>query len=118
MLAFVAAAFINLSLSAALALPDFRGQGHDFGKFLFAQFACYGPEHARAHGLISIVDEHRSIVIKADVSAVTAAMFLTGAHHDGAHHFTLFDRALRRRFFHRSGDDVAQPSAAADIAAV
>jgi len=86
--------------------------GHKLG-----EFARYRSKHARAYRLIGIVDKHGGVVVKTDITAVATPMLFARAYHDRAHNLALFDGAFRGRFFHRSGDDIAQPCPAADIAA-
>src|ERR1700680_4131795 len=117
MLAFVTVVSMNRCYPSALALPDFRGQGYDLGEFFFPQFARYGSEHARAYRLIGIVDKHGRVVVKTDITAIATPMLLARAHHYSAYNLALLDGAFRGRFFHRSGDDIAQTRPAADIAA-
>jgi hypothetical protein len=79
------------------------------GGKLLAQFAGHRSEDARPHGLVLFVDQHRRVVVELDVRPVLATIFLHGADDDRLHDRTLLDRAIRRSFFDRGGDDIAQP---------
>src|SRR5208337_2213152 len=97
-------------------LPDLRSQRYDLGELLLAQLSCHGTKYARPHRLAGIVDEHRGVVIEADVRAVLAAVFLAHAHDDALHNLAFLDLAFRRRFLHRRGDDVTQPGLQSRVA--
>ena len=84
---------------------------------LFAQFPGDGAEHARAHRLADIADQHRRVGIEADVGAVLAPGLLAHADDHAAHHFALLDRRIGRGLFHAGRDHVAQAGAQAEVAA-
>src|SRR5258708_1048617 len=54
----------RLMISRSPRLPDFRGQGNNFGEFLFAQLAAHRPKHARPHRLSRVVHQNGGIVAK------------------------------------------------------
>src|ERR1035441_7783002 len=92
-------------------------QGHDLHESLFAQFPGHGSEHARAHRLAQLGDQHCGIGIEPDIRAVLAPGLLAHAHDHAAHHFTLLDRGIRSRFFHAGRNHVAQAGPPAEVAA-
>src|ERR1039458_8340327 len=92
-------------------------QGHDLHESLFAQFPGHGSEHARAHRLAQLGDQHCGIGIEPDIRAVLAPGLLAHAHDHAAHHFTLLDRGIRSRFFHAGRNHVAQAGPQAEVAA-
>ena len=100
-----------------IAYRHLRRERDDLHEPALAQLARDRPEHARADRLVLVVDQHRGVAVEADVAAVAAALLLDGAHDDRLDDLPLLDRAVRRRFLHRRGDDVAEPRVAAGRAA-
>src|SRR5690606_13745430 len=96
-----------------LLLQHFRRERNDLHEPALAQLTRHRPEYARANRLVLVVDEHGGVPVEPDVAAVAAAEFLPRAHDDRLDHLALLDRAVRRRFLHRRGDDVAEPRIAA-----
>src|SRR5580700_7610581 len=74
----------------ATVLQNFRRQGNDLQKFLLAQFARHGTEHARPNRLAAFIDQHRGIRVEADICAVAPAMLFPSAHDHGLDHGALF----------------------------
>src|SRR6516162_2525750 len=68
--------FSLYTLRFAGASQDFRREGNNLQELLFAQLARHRSKHAGSYRLAGIVDEHRRVLVKADVGPVTAAMFL------------------------------------------
>src|ERR1017187_4010854 len=91
-------------------------QGHDLHESLFAQFPGHGSEHARAHRLAKLGDQHRGIGIEPDIRAVLAPGLLAHAHDHATHHFALLDRGIRSRLFHAGRNHVAQAGPQAEVA--
>src|ERR1035438_7522020 len=75
-----------MSQSDCHCLPNLRSQRNDLGELLFAQLSGHRAEHARAHRLVRVVDQHRGIVVEADVSAVFTAALLAHPHDDCFYH--------------------------------
>src|SRR5271156_4535057 len=48
-------------------LDNFRSQGHNLQKLLFAQFAGHGTKDAGAYRLAGIVDQYRCVLVETDV---------------------------------------------------
>src|SRR5260370_42146994 len=69
-----------------------RGQRDDPHESPVAQLPADGPENAGAARLHLLVDEHRGVLVEADVAAVGAATFLLGADDDAFDDFALLDR--------------------------
>jgi len=65
-----------------------------------------GPK-IRADRLLVLVDQHGSIAVEADHTAVATAHILAGAHDDGAVYVALLDASTRLRLLDRHHDDVA-----------
>jgi hypothetical protein len=89
-------------------LQNFRSQRNNLQEFLFAQFTGDWPENARPYWLAGIVDEHRCILVEADVSAVAPAMLLASTYDYGFHHFSFLYLAIRRSLFYAGGDYIAE----------
>src|ERR1022692_3439639 len=68
-----------------MALNDLRGERDDLQKFLVAQFAGHGPEHAGSLRLVLVVNQTGGVVVEADEGAVGAAQVALDAHHDRLH---------------------------------
>src|SRR5581483_570824 len=85
----------------------FRREADDLHESLVAQLAGDGAEDARAHRLIVRLDDHRGVLIKANIRAVLAARLFARADDDGAHDLALLDRAIGRCLFDRRRDDNA-----------
>src|SRR6516165_1641519 len=62
-----------------------RGERDDAHETPLPQLAAHGPEDARPSGLHLLVDEHRGVLVEADVAAVGSPPLLLGAHHDALH---------------------------------
>src|SRR5689334_3774570 len=84
-------------------LQNFRRQRNNLQKLLFSQLAGHGTKHACPNRLAGLIDQHRGILIKANIGAVPPAMLLALAHDHAFHYRALLGRAIRRRFFHRCG---------------
>src|SRR6267378_2037699 len=88
---------------------DLRGERHDLHEPLLAQLATHGAEDARGPRLALVRDQHRSVLVEADVGAVLALRLLGGAHDHRPHHLALLHLAGGNRVLDRDDDDVAQP---------
>src|SRR6202140_1846877 len=51
-------------------LPNLRSQRNDFCVLAFAQFASHRTEHASPNRLARVIDQHRGVIVKADVRAI------------------------------------------------
>src|SRR5690349_12555634 len=89
---------------------NFGRERNDLQELFFAQFPSHGTKYARANRLPGFIDQHRRILIEADVGAVAAPRFLAHAHHYGLDHGALLCRSIWGSFLHRSGNYVAQSS--------
>src|SRR5262245_9920761 len=90
------------------SLQHLRREGNDLHEPSLTQLTGDRPEHARADRLVLIVDEHGGVAIEPDVAAVAAALLLPRPHDHRLHDLAFLDRAVRRRFLDRRGDDVAE----------
>src|SRR5579884_2319769 len=86
---------------------------NDLHELPLAQLARDGTEDARSHRLVLIVDQHRGVVVELDVRPVATPMLFDCADDDRLHDGALLHGAVRRRFLHRRGDDVADVGVAA-----
>src|ERR1051325_3579558 len=91
----------------SVSLDDFRGEGDDLHELPLAELAGHGAEDARAAGLALVVDENGRGVVELDVRDVAAAGLADRADGGRLHDGALLDRAVRRAFLDRGGDDVA-----------
>src|SRR6185295_5088793 len=107
--------FSNVDLDVHFSNPSLSNnlgrQADDFHESLLSQLARDRAEYARADRLVIRLDDHCRILIEAYVCAVSSSRFLARSHDNRAHNLTLFDGAIRRCFFHRRGDYVAEPCA-------
>src|SRR2546425_3474548 len=88
-----------------------------FRSLFVAQLARHRAEDARANGLSRFIDEHGGVVVKADVGAILAAVFLAHAHDDRTNHFAFFALALRGGLLHRRGHNIAEARLEARVTA-
>src|SRR5688572_7194207 len=93
----------------ALPLDDFRGQRDDLHELALTKLAGHRAEHTRAYRLARVIDQNGRVVVELDVGTVAAAGLFHGPDDDGLDHRALLDRAVRRGFLDRGGDDVAHP---------
>src|SRR2546426_2432876 len=90
-----------------------RRERHDLHELLLAQLATDRPEDAGRAGLALVGDEHRGVLVEADVGAVLALGLLGGPDDDGPRHLALLDLPGRDGVLDRDEDDVAQPAVTA-----
>src|ERR1044071_3218974 len=105
--------FLRICTSKALldaVLKHFRRERDDLHELLGPELARHRAEDTRADGLFLVVDHHRRIVIKANITAVGPAQFFGRAHHHSLHDLALFRLAVGNRFLHRDHDDIADRS--------
>src|SRR5208282_6238402 len=103
--------------SCAPASQHLRRERDNLEKALGAKLARHRPEDARADRLVLSVEQHRRVVVEADIAAVAAADFLGGAHDHGAGHLALLDLGVRDRLFYRDHYHVADGGVSAPRAA-
>src|SRR3989441_805546 len=89
-----------------------RRERHDLHELLLAQLAPDRPEDAGRAGLALVGDEHRGVLVEADVGPVLALRLLGGPHDDGPHHLALLDLSGGDGVLDRDDDDVPQPAVA------
>src|ERR1043166_1578021 len=102
--------FLNTS---GFMSDDLRRERDDLHVLLLAQLARHGPEDAGRPGLPGVVDQHRRVLVEADVGAVLAAGLLGGPHDHRPGHVALLDLAGGDGVLDRHDHDVAQPGVAA-----
>src|SRR2546428_4038082 len=90
-----------------------RRERHDLHELLLTQLAPDRPEDAGRAGLALVGDEHRGVLVEADVGPVLALRLLGGPDDDGPRHLALLDLPGRDGVLDRDDDDVAQPTVAA-----
>src|SRR3954470_17998910 len=113
----VVAADLQLGALALHELEHLRGERDDLHEPAVTQLAGHGPEDARAARVVGLVDDHRGVLVEADVGAVVAPELLLGAHDDRLDDLALLDRPLRVGLLDRRGDDVPDARVAAAPAA-
>src|SRR5208282_1339244 len=79
----------------------------DLEKLFRAQLAGHRAKDAGADRFVILVEQHRRVAVKADVTAVVAADFLGGSDNDGARDVALFDLGVGNRLFDGDHDHVA-----------
>src|SRR2546430_16180443 len=89
-------------VSEAHGLPNLRGQRNNFREFLLAQLARHRAEHARSDGLARIIDQHRGIIIKADIRAILTPPLFPHAHTNRFHYGSFLILLFWSCFLHRS----------------
>src|SRR5690606_12930547 len=84
-----------------------RRQRDDLHELLVAQLAPDRPEDARASRLVVVLDEHRGVLVEADVGAVGATLLLHRADDDGLDDVTTLHIGARDGVLDGGDDDVA-----------
>src|SRR6478672_4019510 len=69
-----------------------RGQRHDAHEPLLPQLTTHRAEDAGTAGLALVVDQHRCVLVEADVAAVGTPLLLLGSDDDALDDITLLDR--------------------------
>src|SRR3954469_12514205 len=113
----VVAADPELAALALHGLEHLRGERDDLHEAAVAQLAGHRPEDARAARVVRLVDDHRGVLVEADVRAVLAPEGLLRSHDDRADDLALLDRALRRGLLDGRRDDVPDAGIAALVTA-
>src|SRR5688572_10652860 len=88
-------------------LEHLRRERDDLHEVALAQLARDRPEDAGAARLVLRVQEHRGVVVEADLRSVGAPVLLRLAHHDGAHDLALLHTRVRDGVLHRGDEDIA-----------
>src|SRR5581483_498392 len=105
--------FFNLFIFCAsrcpcsAALDHFRGERDDLHEVTFAQLAGHRAEDAGAARVLLVREDHRRVLVEANVRSVPAAVGLGDAHHHRSDHIALLHGGVRLRLLHRGNDDVA-----------
>src|SRR5581483_11712165 len=81
---------------------------HNLHELLFAQLAANGAEDAGGPRLTRVGDEHRRVLVEANVGAIFPLGLLGRADDDGAHDLALLDLARRDRVLDGHDHHVAQ----------
>src|SRR5205823_3186134 len=95
-----------------------RRKGDDLHEVALAQFTSDWPEHARATGIVLLVDDHRRVLVEGDVGPIFAADRLLGADDDRRDDVALLDGALGICLLDGRRDDIADERVAAPRAAL
>src|SRR5208283_2806619 len=88
------------------------GERDDAHELLVPQLPADRAEDTGAARLELLVDEHRGVLVEADVTAVGPALLLLRAHDDAADHVALFHRGPGDGVFDRGDEDVADAGVA------
>src|SRR4051812_15701240 len=83
-----------------------RRERNDLHEPLLAQLAAHGAEDARATGFPVGLEDHRCVLVEADVGTVGTTALLDGAHDHGLDDVALLDVAARDRVLDGGDDDV------------
>src|SRR4051812_24897086 len=103
--------FLLWSLFWAMS-QHLRCQRDDLHELLVAQLAAHGAEDAGAARLAVLAEDHRGVLVEADVGPVAPAPRLHGAHDDRLDDVTLLDVAAGDRVLDGAHDDVADAGVA------
>src|SRR3989442_13033564 len=87
-------------------LKHLRRERDDLHEVPLAQLSRDRAEDTRAAGLALRVEEHRRVVVEADVAPVVAAIFLGLAHDDRPHDLALLHAGVRDRVLDRRDEHV------------
>ncbi len=87
-------------------LKNLRCQRNDLHVYC-TQLTSHGAEDTASTQFASIVQEHASIVVKADVRAISTADLFLGANNQSLRHCTFFHVARRNGVFDGNDNDVA-----------
>src|SRR5262249_58897282 len=93
-----------------IGLQHLGCERNDLHEPLVAQLPAHRAEDARATWLPVRPDQHRRVLVEADVAAVGTPSFLGGADDHGFHHVALLDAGSGERVLDRSHDGVAHPA--------
>src|SRR5262249_29292433 len=101
-----------------LHLEHLRRQRDDPHEALLPQLATDRAEDARAPRVTAVPDQHRRVLVEADIGAIAAAALLAGAHHDRLDDIALLHAGAGKGILHGRHDDVTDarvsPAAAAE----
>src|SRR5258708_18388839 len=84
-----------------------RRERDDLHEVALTQLARHRPEDAGAARVVLGIDEHRGVLVEADVAAIRALELLGGADHHGAYHVALLDLGVGLRHLDSADDDIA-----------
>src|SRR5438552_2371121 len=85
----------------------FRCERDDSHELLVAQLTADRAEDARAARLLLVVDQHRGVLVEADVAAVRPPLLLLGPDDDAFDDVALLYSRTRDGVLHRGDEDVA-----------
>src|SRR5581483_2367072 len=105
------------SCSPAPPSEHLRRERNDLEEALGAKLARHRSEDARADRLLLIIQQHRGVVVEADIAAVGAADLFMGAHDDRLRDIALLHLGVGDGFLDRHHDYVADRRVAATRAA-
>jgi hypothetical protein len=83
-------------------------QADDFHKISAPQLTGHGTEDSRPARVSIAVDQHNSIRVEANVTAIGTACCLSAPNDNAPNHFALFDRTARTCLLHTDDNDVTQ----------
>src|SRR5579864_36225 len=94
--------------STLVAISDhLRREADDLHEVALAQLSSHRAEDARAAWVVLRCDEHRCVLVEADVASVRTLVLLGGAHHHRTNDVTLLHLGVRLRHLDGADDDVA-----------
>src|SRR5262245_6948483 len=94
-----------------------RSEGDDLHELALPELPRHGAEDARPLGLLLVVDQHRRVLVEADVRAVLAAHFLAGPDQHRLVHVALLHGRSRKRVLNGDHDHVSEHAVALASAA-
>src|SRR5260370_35984992 len=92
--------------ASAPTLQHFGCQRNDLHKITFTQFASHRAKDTCAARVIAGGDDYGSILVKANVRAIRARIFLCHPHNYRVHYLTLFYLPIWRRLLYGGFDDI------------
>src|SRR5579885_2665786 len=90
-------------------LQHLWGQGDDLHKVAVAQFTSHRAKDTGAAWVIPRGENHRRVLIEANIRAIWPTILLRHPHDHCRHHFPFFHRSIGRSLLHRSFDNIANP---------
>src|SRR5438132_289710 len=99
-----------------VCLPQLPQTTITFETLIPASFSTI-PPLMFSDGLARIIDQHRGIIIKADIRAILTPPFFPHAHHNRFHYGSFLNLAFRCCFLHRGSDNIPEAGLQSRVAA-
>src|SRR5579875_2088554 len=98
--------FLATCTASSPQLQHFRCERDDLHVVLVAQLARDRAEDARALRVEAVGQDHRRVLVEADIRAVGAPILLGHTHHDCPDDIAFLDRSAGHRLLHRGDDNI------------